>query len=82
MKNEKDTQIFTQGTSVQNFSQIRPFLKFPGCQQVLRTHTQTHTQTFSDSSSNEVENRYTIRKTFRNLQFSESEWTAQEQNVP
>ena len=32
---KKHPQIFTQGTSVQNFSQIRPFLKSPGCPKVL-----------------------------------------------
>ena len=37
MKNEdkKQPQVFTQGTSVPNFSQIRPFLKSPDCPKVL-----------------------------------------------
>ena len=40
-----------------NFSQIRQFLKFPGCPKVLgQTHRYTDTQILSDSSSTEVEN--------------------------
>ena len=47
---------------MQNFSQIQPFLRSPGCPKVFladthtHTHTQIHIQTFSDSSSTEVEN--------------------------
>ena len=32
---KKHPQVFTQGRSVQNFSQIRPFLKSPGCSNVF-----------------------------------------------
>ena len=32
---KKTLQVFIQGTSVPNFSQIRPFLKSPGCTNVL-----------------------------------------------
>ena len=49
-KMKKIPQVFTQGTSVQNFSQIPPFLKSPGS-------GQTCIQTLSDSSSTEVENK-------------------------
>ena len=52
---KKQPQIFTQGTSVQDFSQIRPFLKSPGCPKVF-WDKHTHRQKFSDSSSTEVEN--------------------------
>ena len=48
---KKTAQIFTQGTSVQNFSQIRPFLKSPGCPKVFGTDRQI----FSGSSSTEAE---------------------------
>ena len=49
---KKSPQIFTQGTSVQNFSQIQPFLNSLGCPIVFGTHRQA----FSDSSSTKVEN--------------------------
>ena len=40
---KKHPQGFTQGTSVQNFSQIGPFLKSPACPKVLRkTYKQIH----------------------------------------
>ena len=60
MKNHP--QIFIQGTSVPNFSQIEPFLKPPDCPKVLgqkdrQTDRQIHRQTLSDSSSTEVEKR-------------------------
>ena len=31
---QPDTQVYTQGPSVQRFSQIEPFLKSPGCPKV------------------------------------------------
>ena len=46
---KKHPQVFTQGTSVQNFSQISLFLKYPGS-------GQTYIQTSLDFSSTEVEN--------------------------
>ena len=55
---KKHPQIFTQATSVQNFSQIEPFLKPPACPKVLRqTDRYTDRQTLSDSSSTEVEKK-------------------------
>ena len=54
---KKTPQVFTQGRSVQNFSQIERFLKSPACPKVFgQTDIQTDRQTLSDSSSTEVEN--------------------------
>ena len=55
-KGKKHPQVFTQGASVPNFSQIRPFLSSPGCLENFRTHRHT----LSDSSSTEVENFYML----------------------
>ena len=57
---KKYPQIFTQERSVQNFSQIRPFFKSPGCPKVFR-------QTFSDFSSIEVENYWLSKSSISNF---------------
>ena len=59
-KRKKHPQVFTQGTSVPNFSRIEPFLGSLGCPKVLghtyrQTDRQTDRQTLSDSSSTENE---------------------------
>ena len=49
---KKHPQIFTQGTSVSNFSQIQPFLGSPGCPKVFgNTHTDRHTDRQTDRHS-------------------------------
>ena len=60
---KKHPEIFTQETSVPNFSQNGPFLKPPGCPKVLghtRHDRQTDTQTLTDSSSTEVKKKHVI----------------------
>ena len=51
--------VFIQGTSIQNFIKIRPYLKSPGGSKVLQTNRQADRQTFSNSIPTEV---FTFRK--------------------
>jgi len=34
-RKKKQPQVFTQGTSVSNFSQMQPFLSYVGCSKVF-----------------------------------------------